>query len=126
VQITVRARKHWTSDPLMLEGGEYEFRAEGCWDDMGIPSGPGGYDTPWWSPLQRLMGKLGWRRVPAAKWFALCGAVRRSGTPDHKFVIGTESRHELPAGHLYCFANDVLFFYWNNFGHVNLTVRRVR
>jgi len=120
---SVRAWNHWTRNPILLQDGEYEFRADGCWADLIIPCGPDGYPTPCWSWLQRQL--TGWRRAPAANWLALCGAVRRPGAKNHVFVIGKASHHTLPEGKLYCFANDVYGFYWNNFGSVMVTMRKL-
>jgi len=126
--VVVRARKHRTNEPLRLDAGDYEFRAQGRWYDLFIGSGPAGYDAPWLSVLQRLMERSDFRRLPRARWFALCGVVQVAGDhiADYEFVVGGGGRFSLPAGSLYLFANDACGWYWNNFGRVSVELRQVR
>jgi hypothetical protein len=62
--------------------------------------------------------------VSEARWFELIGAIDNdTGT---YFRIGT-GRDFTPdrAGRLYCFANDLMGMYWNNFGGVWINVERL-
>lgn len=122
-QMTVSVRAHdlWTDTGLdVVDGGLYECSATGHWWDLVMRSGADGYESPRWNPSQVVTE--GRRRVPAARWFALCGAVDRDET--NAFVIGTHAQLRLTAGRLTCFANDIRGFYWNNHGAVELEIRR--
>ncbi len=61
------------------------------------------------------------RRLPRENWFVLAGAL--DSNPSTAFRIGSHCEY-IPAetGELTCFANDLPGFYWNNWGHVTLTV----
>jgi hypothetical protein len=121
MRVTVRAHDLWTDTGLdVVDGAVYECSARGHWWDLFLRSDADGYDTPWWNPTQLLTE--GRRRVPDARWFALCGAVDRDET--RAFVIGTRVQLRLAAGRLMCFANDIRGFYWNNHGAVELEIRR--
>jgi hypothetical protein len=64
------------------------------------------------------------RRVPTANWFALIGTL--NGRDDTAFVIGRQLEYTADASaRLVCFANDVPWAYWNNFGSVTLTITRL-
>ena len=72
--------------------------------------------------MLRLAERL--RRAPSQQWFALIGAIDQD--PSTQFLIGTGCDYRPPrSGKLTCFANDVLGFYWNNKGQLELTVERV-
>jgi hypothetical protein len=120
--IEVKASDYWSDTGLELANGAlYECRADGRWLDWHITSGPDGYDASWWPLLQPLFNR--WRRIPTARWFALCGAVQ--GKETDLFLIGSRAQLRLPAGRLLCFANDLSGFYWNNSGAVTLTLERI-
>jgi hypothetical protein len=121
--VAIRAREYWNDTGISVRSGEhYRLRAEGSWRDFLITSGPDGYATPWYSLAQRLAAPL--RRVPNARWFALIGAVR--GAEGSPFVIGRETETVISAdGTLACFANDVPGFYWNNYGAIRLSLKRL-
>jgi len=103
----------------LIKGATYEFTAHGRWVDLFVPCDASGY--PGLSYQNRLRPSL---RVPNAPWFALCGAVDRD--LGRAFVIGDRLVHRADfAGRLYCFANDVPGWYWNNWGKVTVFVERV-
>jgi hypothetical protein len=120
--ITVRAHKKWNIAGIVLKAGEtYEFHAEGCWVDWVSTHGPGG--DPSTSFYMRLFER--WRRIRTANWFALVGAL--NSDLKTAFVIGQGGVKKMEdSGELACFANDVRGFYWNNWGKVQLTVRRLQ
>jgi hypothetical protein len=64
-----------------------------------------------------------YRRMPKANWFALIGAVDcKSSTA---FVIGEAIDLTVRiGGELTCFANEIPRMYWNNWGYVELLVKR--
>ena len=95
------------------------FTAQGRWVDFFLCHGPEG--DP--SPLAYMRHFEKRRRIPEADWFALIGAV--DCDVSSAFVIGKEKEMMMPVtGELTCFANDVASMYWNNWGHVELTVKR--
>jgi hypothetical protein len=118
----VFAALKWNDTTLQVRRGEvYELSATGTWHDASYSPGPEGYPslTLW----MRLVSPF--RRSPKDPWFALIGAI---GQEDKKtFTI----RKCLPRwvvsedGFLYCYANDLRGFYFNNSGTVNLTVLRM-
>ena len=120
--VHVHARRYWNDTGLeLVKDAVYACYARGRWWDLIFQSGPDGYEAPWWSLLQRLLA--GRRRVPTARWFALCGIVSGGGTDT--FLIGSAARLQVPAGRMLCFANDVPGAYWNNFGTITLTIERL-
>jgi hypothetical protein len=122
--VRVGARKRRVDTGIDLVAGvTYEFRADGRWLDLVIRSGPEGYPTPWWSLLQRLVEE--WRPLQTANWMTLGGEVRTGDGDVLRFGIGSRVRRQVPAGRLWCFANDAYGWYWNNFGSVSLTVEAI-
>lgn len=122
-QLRVDARCKWNNSGVRLErGGLYRYAVEaGTWRDWTKSPTADGYPSPnWW-----FRALEPYRRAPKEAWFALMGAyARRAST---QFLIGLAA--ELPAvesGELTCFANDLPFMYWNNHGHLLLSVTRVR
>lgn len=111
----------WNNTTLEVHSGEtYEIYATGTWNDAQIRSGPDGYQSP--SLLMRIFAPL--RRRPKDNWFALIGAVgeQEKGT----FLIGKNLRWQPAAdGALYCYANDVPGFYFNNSGTIKLSATRI-
>jgi len=120
IDFTVLARAKWNATPVWVSGGErHKFLASGTWCDASIRTGPAGYASS--SLGFRLAAPF--RRFPKANWFALIGAIHQKGPA---FVIGDGTEIEMPAdGLLYCFANDLPSFYFNNSGHVQVVVERV-
>ncbi|MBP1152583.1 MULTISPECIES: hypothetical protein [Methylocaldum] len=117
---SVRARSFWNDSGIDLAaGGIYQFSARRTWTDFFISCGPAGYSGL--SYQNKLGSSL---RLPREKWFALCGALDRNGQT--AFVIGESCRYTAEAaGRLYCFANDVPGWYWNNFGSAEVIATRL-
>lgn len=111
----ITARSYWNETGVcLIKGHSYRFEALGNWTDSGITCTAAGFHRWWLQPV----GKL--KRVPEAAWFELIGSIERT----EPFRIG-ESLVDFIApasGYLFCFANDVSGFYWNNKGSVVLVV----
>ena len=114
--LTVSPKVWWVDTSVDVQAGRpLVLSASGRWTDAGIASGPDGWDR-WFMAPGRLI-----RRVRGAKWLALMGAIDRR--EDTAFLIGSSWRGAAPAsGRLWVFANDAKGFYWNNDGHVDLTI----
>jgi hypothetical protein len=113
--VKVRADQFWTDTGIALIPGRYRFQAAGRWSDWFIPSGPDGYHALAMLFFERQ------RRVAAAPWMALIGAIGRDDAT--AFVIGNGTECDIAAeGELCCFGNDLPTMYWNNQGEVELTV----
>jgi hypothetical protein len=116
----IYARSFWNDSGIdLVDAATYEFSAQGSWTDLFIPCGPGGYSG---FLYQKKLDSL--LRLPGVNWLSLCGALDQDGQT--AFLIGQAFRYstERP-GRLYCFANDVPGWYWNNFGCVKVMVKRV-
>jgi hypothetical protein len=118
---TIKAREHWNdTDIIMAKDETYHFKASGNWKDLDKSCCANGYEST--NILLCSTERL--RRVATANWFALIGAI------DHNeqsfFLIGNENTISIPqGGNFSCFANDVIFMYWNNCGELELTIERV-
>jgi hypothetical protein len=117
----VKARKLWNKTGIRVTAGvTYCFKAEGCWVDFYILHGPAGDPSPnfymrWFEHLRRMNDQ---------NWFTLIGAIDEEMAT--AFPIGKGGQFVMTrSGELTCFANDVKGFYWNNWGHVTLTVHPV-
>jgi hypothetical protein len=116
----IRARLPWNKTGIRLVSGErYSLTATGKWVDFFICHGPAG-DPSTFQYLRRFEAS---RRMPAENWFALIGALdcdQRTA-----FLIGEANEITMArSGELTCYANDLPSMYWNNWGHVNLQVKR--
>lgn len=126
-QATIYARVPWNDTKIdLVEGSLYRFTADGTWWDLVIRTDTDGYPTKIW-PQGYYESQ---RPVPNALWFCLIGVVAQKDGPvkgGPAFVIGRRS--EIVAGRngrLFCCANDAPNFYFNNFGKVQLEVKRIR
>ena len=118
-QLPVPAREFWTDTRIDMAPGEhYDLTATGTWWDFFIPASPNGFFFLPEILLNRFL------RYPSSNFFALIGGLDRR--PDQLFFIGKYCKYKPEvAGRLFCFANDVLGFYGNNWGEVDLTIKRV-
>ena len=117
VEKTVQARDFWSNTGIrLMKGRHYDFLAIGRWFDWFIDCDADGYRSALTAPLQGL------RRAPAQNWFQLMGSIDRRN--DLIFPIGTHlANYQAPAdGELTCFANDLIWMYWNNYGSISLWV----
>jgi len=116
--VRIRAADYWNATAIeLVSGRQYRLRAKGTWHDAWISCGPSGYESP--NAYMRWFEHL--RRAPTQNWFALMGAFDRNDR--NAFLIG-ENAVITPERDcvLLCFANDVPFGYWNNWGEVALQV----
>ena len=124
--VAVSPRVAWNDTGIHVEPGQrYALQASGRWVDFFIRTGPGGFyrdigrvaDEP-----DQLVVAIGFS---AAGWLCLVGCVGEGGEP---FAIGTGvddwSPPEDRSGPLLCYANDVPSARWNNWGTVQLQIRR--
>ena len=126
--IIVESGQIWKDTGINLVAGQqYHFESRGKWTDGNIPPfiyscEADGYKSPWYNIVLKLAEYL--RRMPQAQWFALIGSIDQD---KHSFfLIGKNNTLTAPkTGRLYCFANDVIGFYSNNHGSIELTVTRL-
>jgi hypothetical protein len=128
ITIPILARKEWNNTQIRLAAGEeYHFKASGQWTDWYIVCDADGWSySGLLSPLNLLLLEATkWsRRVPEERLFTLIGSIDQKAP---YFGIGVEARIAPEStGTLYCFANDVSFMYWNNWGEIQLTITRTR
>ncbi len=114
------AQKHWNNTSIKLEAGHaYCLIVSGnqSWRDGYIRAcGPDGYcrRTLWlFEPL---------RRMSQANWFALIGSVEKNRNTQFVIGSGLAIYHPSKTGNLFCYANDVYGFYWNNSGAISLSI----
>lgn len=120
VKVKIRARCNWNSTQIEIsEGEEYEFTAIGKWTDFTITKDADGYTNSY----MRLFDAK--KRARHHQWFALMGSLNKN--EDRYYLIGKNNKIPFNEnGILYCFANDVKGFYWNNFGNITLQVKRIK
>lgn len=117
-KVTINARDVWNDTGIDVNAGEtYSFRANGLWTDLIKSCDANGYTNAY----MRLFDR--WKRSRDNDWFALIGSLNQSGD----FLIGTQKTIDFNTeGRLYCFANDVPHFYWNNRGSLTLEITRLK
>jgi hypothetical protein len=123
--VLVRANLRWNHTSLYVKKGEeYQFLPlpGQCWVDLIFPATPKGYSfalTEWYMSLAKNL-----KHLPGEKWMALGGAI---GEADKTaFLVGDSVRHTMETeGEVTCFANDAKGFFWNNFGHMWVSICRV-
>lgn len=120
IAVKILAKSKWNSTQLeIVQGEEYEFIAIGKWTDLLITKDADGYTNSY----MRLFDNR--KRAKQFLWFALVGALDKN--EDKYFLIGKNNSILFnEAGMLYCFANDAEGFYWNNFGHLTLQIKRIK
>ncbi len=132
ITIPIEAHKEWNNTQIRLVAGEeYHLKASGQWVDWYIVCDADGWPSGLLNILFGLSGlnllleaTKGFRRAPEERMFALIGSIDQQAP---YFGIGVEATIAPTAtGTLYCFANDVPFFYWNNWGTIQLTITRMR
>lgn len=120
IEVKIRARCKWNFTQVEIsEGEEYEFTAMGKWTDFTITKDADGYTN---SHMQLFDNK---KRAKEYLWFALIGSLDKN--EDKYYFIGKNIKIPFnDNGILYCFANDIKGFYWNNFGYITLQVKRIK
>ena len=119
---SIHAGKRWNHTGVRVSPGErYSLAANGGWVDWHTVTNPNGYASP--NLLLRIAEGL--RRMPSARWFRLVGSIGKQRSSF--FGIGEICTFEPTIrGELLCFANDVVWMYFNNSGAVNLRITRER
>ncbi|WP_446809010.1 hypothetical protein ACH50O_17380 [Methylomonas sp. 2BW1-5-20] len=116
----VYARQFWNDSGIdLVKDASYLFNAQGTWLDLIIPCGPDGYTSLLYQKdLENLL------RLPNKNWFMLCGALDQG---EHSlFGIGSSYLYKANNnGRLFCFANDMPGWYWNNFMSIQVSIKRV-
>ncbi|MBF0187523.1 MAG: DUF2235 domain-containing protein [Magnetococcales bacterium] len=131
---TVYANAKYNRSFIILEeDGEYTFtvKAGQIWYDASIACGPEGWDRDDVTlGLSEMF--IAWkerdRRLPDAQWFEVVGSL---GTTDKRLVRMLKHTTRRTAWtppvtrELFAFANDLDKMYFNNSGHIQVTVKRV-
>ena len=123
-QIAICARPWWNATGILLEAGSnYRFSCDLSqqWFDASIPSGADGYISK--NVLQSMTEKL--RRVPVENWFVLMGAIDKDSSTTFRIGSMLNSYSPSKTGQLYCFANDLWLFYFNNSGALSILITRI-
>ena len=125
--VNVLAKKPWNDTHLQVQAGEtYDLHTlpDQLWEDDTVGVEADG-KTNWFfqfymTPFRPL------RRAKQVPFFALAGQVGK-GPANQAFLIGKALHWKVTtAGRLYCYANDVKGFYWNNTGAMALVITRVK
>jgi hypothetical protein len=116
----IKARKYWNFTEIYLDSKEtylFEVKGQQFWNDFFIRTDANGYKASWLKWAEQL------RRQPQENWFALIGNIGQE--PSTCFFIGEKLEFKPTIdGELFCYANDVPFMYWNNWGLLHLTITR--
>lgn len=120
IPIEIIAKCKWNPTEIEISAQEeYKFEASGSWSDLMVKTDADGYTNGY----MRLFNNL--KRAKQYPWFALVGVLNQSN--NEYFLIGKNNKIAFEqSGKLYCFANDVNGFYWNNFGSISLKVTRIK
>ncbi|WP_458379354.1 hypothetical protein [Pseudomonas chlororaphis] len=120
--IEVPANQSCVTSEFEIEAGHsYRFLVDGQWiDDKDSLTGPEGRPHP--GGIRECLGRI--KRLPEAAWMALL--VRTKGpagkSPWRLLGRGDGIWSDLPPGRLQFCANDVLGFYRNNSGKMDVRV----
>lgn len=122
IEIPVFARDYYSRHSILIEPGHKYMltcKPRQYWWDWFIPSSPQGYRNFFaeWVGL-----KL---RVESAKCFCLCGVYNKDEITVFKISNGTLINSQQESTSLYFFANDYKKAFWNNWGKITITVRRI-
>ena len=122
VELGIFALLPWNDTALkILKGETYTLTADGKWYDATIKSDANGYTSD--LPQLRLLARF--RRSPKQNWFMLMGALSMDDRKAFPIGAGPTTWTATEDGKLYCFANDLRRFYFNNSGLVKLSVKRL-
>jgi hypothetical protein len=115
---SICSKTFWNETEIEVQNGEeYKFEAVGLWKDLLMKCDADGYTSLYMSLYNR------WKRSRENNWFALMGSINQ--TDD--FLIGKGNQKKInKSGKLFCYANDVKGFYWNNSGQISLTITRIK
>lgn len=115
--VRICSQVKWNDTKIdLIKGDQYKYKATGKWIDWFIKCDANGYSN---FLMDFLFGQK--KRTPSANWFRLVGVVDKDTSTTVK--LGMEGIFIAPkSGRFFCYANDVSFAYWNNFGYIELTV----
>lgn len=116
--VKIEANKIWNDTGVIVSAGTvYQLEATGVWKDWFITRDANGYSNAY----MRLWNRF--KRSPLHPWMALMGSVDQQ----EDFFIGTKCEWECTqSGRLYCYANDIKHFYWNNCKSLELSIQSIR
>lgn len=115
---TICSREFWNETGIEIQAGEvYKFVAEGLWKDLLMKRDADGYTSLYMNLYNR------WKRSRENNWFALMGSINQTAD----FLIGKNNQIVFNKdGKLFCYANDIKGFYWNNSGQLSLKITRIK
>jgi hypothetical protein len=118
--VKIKSTEKWIDTQIqLLKGSQYVYEAKGEWNDWFIKCSADGYSNF----LMDLFLK-GIKRTPSAKWFQLVGVVNKDIS--YTINLGVKGVFVSPEnGRLWVYANDANFAYFNNFGCIELEVKKV-
>lgn len=127
IEIVVDPRNRYHSTGLQVTISEqYHFEARGKWQDASRICGPDGWSA-WWTFMPMLFSRLSGKKL-----FYLCGNVNRDERTNFPIGSCAEKAIEITDGQLYLFANDIWYFYGNNYelppeqgGPMKVKIRRI-
>lgn len=134
-QVSVQANRKFNRSGVLVQPGQsyevqYDFADK--WYDASIECAADGWDRDdidsW--RLKEWFIKLAEddRRVSEAKWFELIATVGKRDERAMRFVNTNANQATITIAHegqLYFFANDLLSKYGNNFGKIDVMVKRI-
>lgn len=126
-EIIVDPRNRYHPTGLQVTIGEqYRFEAKGAWKDASRICGSEGWSA-WWTFVVKP-----YSRLPGKKLFYLCGNVNRDERANFPIGSRIEKTIGITDGQLYLFANDLWYFYGNNYelppeqgGPMKVKIRRI-
>lgn len=105
------------NDTHIDAGVKYSFNANGYWKDLLFKSNANRYTNPYMNLFNN------YKRNQNEKLFTLLGCLKKT----NEFPIGKKVNSAFgKSGSLFCFANDVSHFYWNNSGSLELKITRTK
>ena len=132
INVSVVAKEKFNRTGVKVAAGEhYSFvvAKDAKWKDLNIVCDANGWlskDAPAITRNYITKAEKN-RRVPAANWFELAGTVGQN--EQHHFQIGLRGQdwtHSTKTdGELFLFANDLMSFYGNNHGSIEVTITRL-
>lgn len=126
--IKIKVREKWNDTGFDVSPGEeYLFEAKGRWLDFFLLENAEGSNKMRW--CFRIYEKVKKKKLRIENELrgSLIGTIGKND--DTYFVIGKSVHKKISEneeGWLYCFVNDYLGWYWNNFGKISLTITRIK
>lgn len=119
-QVKVIARKKWNGTGIAVAPGQrFTITSDkgDTWRDFYIVTDADGFTS------ENLKSYESKKNLPDVPWCALLGQIGPTGSP---FLIGSKWSGVMnSSGELGLLPNDATGFYWNNFGSILVSVKRV-